>query len=105
MNTEDRTSRRKVVGIVTSDRMNKTITVKVDRRVQHPQFKKYLKRSTLYKAHDEGNQAHVGDRVAIIECKPLSKSKNFRLVEIIERSRLRAAAQMVIPVSPELSEG
>ncbi|HMS15446.1 MAG TPA: 30S ribosomal protein S17 [Planctomycetota bacterium] len=105
MNPTERKTRRRVVGVVTSDRMDKTITVKVDRRVQHPQFKKYLTRSTLYKAHDEGNQAQIGDRVSIEECKPLSKTKNFRLVEVIERSRLRAAAQLVIPVSPELSEG
>lgn len=94
MSENQRKGRRRIVGVVTSDRMDKTITVKVDRRVQHPEFKKYLKRSTLYKAHDEGNEAHVGDRVAIVECRPLSKTKCFRLVEVIERSRLRAAAEL-----------
>jgi small subunit ribosomal protein S17 len=88
----ERKPRRLVVGIVTSDKMDKTIAVQVDRTVQHLRFKKYLKRSTTYKAHDENNEAHVGDRVSIVECRPLSKNKNFRLVAILERSRLRAAA-------------
>jgi len=85
--------RRTVVGVVTSDKGDKSITVQVDRMVQHPRFKKYVRKSTKYAAHDENNEAHVGDRVSIIECRPISKNKSFRLVEILELSRLRQAAQ------------
>jgi len=89
----ERKQRRTVVGVVTGDKMDKTVTVRVDRMVQHPRFKKYVKKSTTYHAHDEENAAHVGDRVSIAECRPLSKNKNFRLVEVLERSRLRAASE------------
>ena len=80
---------RTVVGVVTSDKGDKSITVQVDRMVQHPRFKKSVRRRSRYYAHDENNDAHVGDRVSITECRPLSKNKSFRLFEVIERSRLR----------------
>lgn len=86
----NRKIRRTVVGVVTSDKGDKSITVRVDRMVQHPRFKKYVRRRSKYHAHDENNDAHVGDRVSITECRPRSKNKNFRLSEILERSRLRA---------------
>ena len=90
---ESRKNRRTIIGVVTSDAADKTITVMVERMVQHPRFKKYVRRSSKYAAHDENNEAHIGDRVSITECRPLSKHKNFRLVEILERSRLRAAQE------------
>lgn len=90
---EARKARRTIVGVVTSDKGDKSITVQVDRMVQHPRFKKYVRKSTKYNAHDEKNEAHVGDRVSIVECRPISKNKSFRLVEILELSRLRQAAQ------------
>lgn len=76
-----------VVGRVTSDRMHKTITVEAERRVMHPRFRKYVRATTRYKAHDEANDAHVGDTVRIMQTRPLSKTKNWRLVEIVERAR------------------
>jgi len=84
-----RKRRRTVVGTVTSEKGDKSITVQVDRMVQHPRFKKYVRRRSKYYVHDENNDAHVGDRVSITECRPLSKNKNFRLAEVLERSRLR----------------
>ena len=100
-NEANRKARRTVVGVVTSDKGDKSITVQVDRVVQHPRFKKYVRRQSKYHAHDENNDAHVGDRVAITECRPLSKNKSFRLTEVLERSRLRDAG----PVGDEKAEG
>jgi len=76
-----------VTGVVTSDRMNKTITVEAERRVMHPRFRKYIRAFTRYKVHDERNEARVGDKVKIMEARPLSKTKHWRLVEIVERAR------------------
>ena len=100
-NEANRKTRRTVVGVVTSDKGDKSITVQVDRVVQHPRFKKYVRRQSKYHAHDENNDAHVGDRVAITECRPLSKNKSFRLTEVLERSRLRDAGT----VGDEKAEG
>ncbi len=72
--------RRVLQGVVVSDKANKTITVLVERRVMHPVYKKFIKRSKKYHAHDEGNSCAVGDVVRIEECKPISKSKTWRLV-------------------------
>lgn len=74
------------VGVVTSDKMAKTITVSVERLVQHPLYKKGVKRTKKYKAHDERNEAHVGDIVLIREARPLSKTKRWRMVEIVKRA-------------------
>ncbi len=74
-------------GYVTSDKMNKTITVEVEDRVKHPLYGKVLRRTTKIKAHDEANNAGIGDLVLIMETRPLSASKRWRLVEIIEKAR------------------
>ena len=78
---------REFVGLVSSDKMQKTMVVSVSTRKLHPLYKKYVTRSKKYKAHDENNDAHIGDTVRIVECRPLSKDKRWRLVEIIERAR------------------
>jgi small subunit ribosomal protein S17 len=84
----DARSRRKVrVGVVVSDKMDKTVLVRIDRRVRHPLYKKTLARSNKLAAHDEGNEAHVGDTVRVMETRPLSKTKRWRIVEIVERAR------------------
>lgn len=74
-------------GKVVSDKMDKAIIVVVERRVQHPVYKKYFKKTTRLMAHDEKNEAGIGDLVKIVECRPLSKRKSCRLVEIIEKAR------------------
>jgi small subunit ribosomal protein S17 len=76
--------RKTKVGIVTSDRMNKTIIVKTERLVKHPRYGKYVRRWTKFWAHDEDNLAKIGDRVLIAETRPLSKNKRWRLVSILE---------------------
>ncbi len=73
--------RRVLTGRVTSDKMDKTVTVLVDRRVMHPLYKKFIRRSKKYAAHDEGNLCKVGDVVRIEECRPFSKRKTWRVVE------------------------
>lgn len=84
MTVTDKKIRQKVVvGIVTSDKMHKTITVKSETIVKHPKYGKYVKRSTIYKAHDEKNEAKVGDKIKIIETRPLSKTKRWKLVQIL----------------------
>ena len=82
----DRGHSKERVGIVTSSAMDKTITVTVERVVQHPLYKKAMKRRRRFKAHDTGNQCNVGDLVRIRETRPLSKTKRWRLVEIVKRS-------------------
>jgi small subunit ribosomal protein S17 len=81
------TGNREFVGIVTSDKMAKTITVQVSTKKLHPLYKKYVSRSKKYKAHDETNDAHIGDTVRIQECRPVSKDKCWRLVEIVSRAK------------------
>ena len=78
---------RTLVGQVISDKMDKTVIVLVERTVKHPLYKKYVRRSTKFHAHDEGNECHVGDLVSIRECRPISKTKSWRLHEILERAR------------------
>ncbi|HAW57647.1 MAG TPA: 30S ribosomal protein S17, partial [Bacteroidales bacterium] len=70
-----------------SDKMDKTVVVKVERRLMHPKYGKFVKRSTKFKVHDQNNDCHVGDVVRIMETRPLSKEKCWRLVEIIERAK------------------
>ena len=79
--------RKERVGDVVSDKMNKTIVVRVKRRFQHPRFKKVVTAYSKFYAHDEKNEAKVGDRVRIQETRPLSKTKSWRLVEIVERTQ------------------
>ena len=86
MNTA-RTRRKVRVGKVVSNKMQKSIVVAIERRVPHPQYKKYFTRTTKLMAHDERQQAAVGDVVKIIETRPLSKRKRWRLVEILEKAQ------------------
>lgn len=79
--------KRILTGKVVSDKPEKTIVVKVERQVAHPLYKKYFKRSKKYMAHDENNEAHEGDTVRIIEERPLSARKRWRLLEIVERAK------------------
>jgi len=75
---------RKRIGRVISNKMDKSITVLVERQVKHPLYGKYIRRSTKLHAHDENNECNIGDKVTITECKPISKSKTWRLVDILE---------------------
>ncbi|ABC01204.1 MULTISPECIES: 30S ribosomal protein S17 [Mycoplasma] len=83
-----RNSRRVLIGKVVSDKMDKTITVLVETYKNHPIYKKRVKYSKKYKAHDENQVAQMGDKVEIMETRPLSKTKNFRLVRVIEKATL-----------------
>ncbi|HNL06727.1 MAG: 30S ribosomal protein S17 [Chitinophagales bacterium] len=85
--SEVRNLRKQRIGVVHSNKMQKTITVTVERKIKHPIYGKYLKKSKKYFAHDENNDCHVGDVVRIMETRPLSKNKCWRLVEIIERAK------------------
>ena|SRR5690606_31716900 len=84
---------RKVVGRVVSDKMNKSVTVAVERLIKHPIYGKYIRRTTKIMAHDEDNACRTGDMVAISECRPLSKRKSWRVVEIVSRARTAEAPQ------------
>ncbi|MFZ5987316.1 MAG: 30S ribosomal protein S17 [Bacillota bacterium] len=83
----DRALRKTRVGKVTSDKMDKTIVVSIEGSVKHPLYKKFVKRTYKLKAHDENNECKVGDKVKVMETRPLSRDKRWRLVEIIERAR------------------
>ncbi|HRP89705.1 MAG TPA: 30S ribosomal protein S17 [Edaphocola sp.] len=85
--TVERKTRKSRIGLVTSDKMDKTITVAVERKVKHPLYGKFLKKTTKYHAHDETNQCGIGDTVRIMETRPLSKTKCWRLVEVIEKAK------------------
>jgi len=82
-----RNQRKQRTGLVVSNKMSKSITVAVDRQVKHPIYGKFIKKTRKYMAHDENNDANIGDRVRIMETRPLSKNKKWRLVEIIERAK------------------
>lgn len=84
---EEKTSKRTFVGLVTSEKMDKTIVVTIATKKRDRLYKKYVTRTKKYMAHDENNDAHVGDTVRIIECRPLSKNKSWRLAEIVERAK------------------
>ncbi|NRA40466.1 MAG: 30S ribosomal protein S17 [Planctomycetes bacterium] len=84
--TNTRGNRKRVIGVVVSDKMDKTRVVEVVDHTMHPLYKKFLKRSTKYHMHDEKNESKTGDRVQIIETRPLSKTKRWRLTDIIERA-------------------
>ncbi|MFO7447629.1 MAG: 30S ribosomal protein S17 [Ignavibacteriaceae bacterium] len=84
---EQRALRKTRVGVVTSNKMQKTITVAIERRVPHPIYKKYFKKTTKLMAHDEKNECQVGDKVKIMETRPLSLKKRWRLVEIVEKAK------------------
>ena len=83
----ERNSRKTVVGKVVSNKMEKTIVVAMEDSVKHPLYNKIVKRTVKFKAHDENNECRIGDRVRIMETRPLSKEKRWRLVEIIEKAK------------------
>lgn len=83
-----RERRRALVGVVTSDKMDKTVVVTVERVTRHPLYGKVVKRNTKYKAHDENNSAKIGDTVRIRECRPISKDKSFFVEEVLERATI-----------------
>ena len=83
----ERNLRKTRVGVVVSDKMDKTIVVAVKDSVQHPLYKKIMKRTVKFKAHDENNECNVGDRVMIMETRPLCKDKRWRLVKIVEKAK------------------
>jgi small subunit ribosomal protein S17 len=85
--TRDRGRRKVRTGVVVSDKMDKTVLVRIDRQVRHALYGKTVRRSSKLAAHDEQNDAHVGDTVRIMETRPLSKSKRWRLVEVVERAK------------------
>jgi small subunit ribosomal protein S17 len=82
----ERGKRKILSGVVSSDKMDKTIIVMVNRLVLHPVYKKYIRKRTKVKAHDEKNECHIGDKVLLIETRPLSKNKRWRVKEILERA-------------------
>jgi small subunit ribosomal protein S17 len=84
---EQRGLRKTRVGIVVSDKMDKTITIAIERKVPHPIYRKYFKKTTKLMAHDEKSECRVGDKVKIMETRPLSKSKRWRLIEIVEKAK------------------
>ncbi|MBE5775990.1 MAG: 30S ribosomal protein S17 [Clostridiales bacterium] len=85
--SEARGIRKTRVGVVISDKMDKTITVSLSTRVRHPLYGKFITRTTKITAHDEENQCGIGDTVRVMECRPLSKQKRWRLVEIVEKAK------------------
>ncbi len=85
--SEQQPTNRTLQGRVISDRMDKSITVQVERRVKHPLYGKYIRRSTKVHAHDENNECRIGDTVVVEQCRPLSKTKKWRLVKVVERAR------------------
>ena len=80
-------NRKEKVGLVTSNKMTKTIVVSVQRQIKHPKYGKFIKRTSKFMAHDEKNESNIGDTVRIVETRPLSKSKCWRLVEIVEKAK------------------
>jgi small subunit ribosomal protein S17 len=90
MAEQDRGQRRVVEGVVTSDKMNKTRRVELPRLVKHARYGKYIKRRTVCHVHDEKNESHMGDRVEIMESRPLSKTKHWRLVRIVAKAATAA---------------
>ncbi len=84
---EQRGLRKTRVGIVVSDKMDKTITIAIERKVPHPIYKKYFKKTTKLMAHDEKSESRVGDKVKVMETRPLSKNKRWRMVEIVVKAK------------------
>ncbi len=84
---EERNLRKERIGVVTSNKMEKSIVIAVERKVKHPKYGKFVKQTKKFYAHDEKNECNIGDTVKIMETKPLSKLKRWRLVEIVERAK------------------
>ncbi len=81
------TSRKSRIGVVVSNKMDKSVVVAIEKRVKHPLYKKFFKKTTKYMAHDEKNECGIGDKVKIMETRPLSKNKCWRLVEVIDKAK------------------
>ena len=94
MQSNSRNNRKERIGIVISDKMDKTITVQVDRVLHHPVYNKSIRKATKFKAHDEANTAKLGDVVRIQETRPLSKTKRWRLVEVVKRSTVVGSVEL-----------
>src|SRR3984957_10044022 len=92
MSSQVRGSRRMAVGVVTSDKMNKTRRVEIPRLEKHPRYGKYIKRRTICYVHDENNESHAGDSVEIMEARPMSKLKRWWLVRVVKKAPTQAAA-------------
>ncbi len=86
MSAEKQKVKRTIIGRVVSDKMDKTVSVAIERRIKHPMYGKYIRRTTKVLAHDANNECKAGDRVAISECRPVSKSKSWAVVDVVERS-------------------
>ena len=86
MKTKERGRRKTQVGIIVSDKMDKTVVVRVEKLQKHPVYKKYIRRRAKYKAHDETNECRVGDKVLIMESRPLSKDKKWRVFKTLEKA-------------------
>lgn len=84
---EERNNRRELVGVVVSDKMDKTVTVAIERKTQHPLYKRTIKKTNKFKAHDEENICREGDKVKIMETRALSKTKRWRVVDVIEKAK------------------
>jgi len=87
METTTRNLRKERVGLVTSDKMEKTIVVSVERKIKHPLYGKFIKKTSTFHAHDEKNECGIGDTVRISETRPLSKTKRWRLIEVLEKAK------------------
>jgi small subunit ribosomal protein S17 len=107
MTTSERSVRRSAVGVVTRDKMNKTRRVEISRLVKHARYGKYIRQRTICHVHDEQNESHLGDTVEIMESRPLSKTKHWRLVRIITRApqtqaqETEALAKLATPEAPQ----
>ena len=105
MTSQVRGNRRVEVGVVTKDKMNKTRRVEIPRLVKHPRYGKYIKRRTICYVHDEVNESRAGDTVEIMESRPISKLKSWRLVRVIKKAPTQAAApaELAAPTAPPAS--
>ncbi len=92
--TKQRGNRKKLVGLVTSDKMHKTRRVEVDRLVKHPRYGKYIRRRTVCHAHDEHNETRIGDRVELMECRPLSRTKRWVITRVLQKATSDVAEQI-----------
>jgi len=103
--TESRNTRRTLQGVVSSSSAAKTITVRIERLVRHPKYGKYLRRRTVLHIHDENNESRRGDRVEIAECRPISRTKRWALVRIVERGLARmTAAESAAPAPSDSAD-
>jgi small subunit ribosomal protein S17 len=96
--TQERGKRKTAVGLVTSDKMDKTRRVEIPRLVRHPKYNKYIKRRTICYVHDDRNESHLGDTVEIMETRPLSKLKNWRLIRVVAKAKAAPEAAEIAAV-------